>query len=244
MPDLRVEALERAAARHWQAPDIEPLGEWQLRAAAGFTGRANSALPLGDPGCPLPEAVTAVEQWYRARDLRPMIVLPDGAGPAHLKNLLTERAWFPRPGPAFVMLADTESLPASKAEVEFTPEPDAAFLGLYRYRGQDLPPIARTLLMSAPWQAFGSIRRDGQAVAVGRVSVAEDLGVLTAVEVDPAYHRQGLGTAITAGLAAAAAAQGAQRILLQVETGNDPARALYLRCGFQDSHRYQYMMAP
>jgi N-acetylglutamate synthase len=248
-PNPRVEALERAAARHWQAPDTEPLGEWSLRAAAGFTGRANSALPLGDPGGPLPDAVTAVEAWYRARDLRPMIVLPDGAGPAHLKNLLTERAWFPRPGPAFVMLADTESLPASQSETEFTAEPDDAFLGLYRYRGQDLPPIARTLLMSAPWQAFGSIRRDGQAAAVGRVSVARDengtlLGMLTAVEVNAADQRQGLGTAITAGLAAAAAAQGAQRILLQVETGNDPARALYLRCGFQDSHRYQYMMAP
>ena len=53
----RVEDLERAAALHWQAPETEPLGEWRLRAAAGFTGRANSALPLGDPGLPLPEAV-------------------------------------------------------------------------------------------------------------------------------------------------------------------------------------------
>jgi ribosomal protein S18 acetylase RimI-like enzyme len=248
-PGPHVEDLERAAARHWQAPDTEPLGEWQLRAAAGFTGRANSALPLGDPGCPLPEAVTTVEEWYRRRDLRPMIVLPQGAGPAHLEDHLTERGWLPRPGPAFVMIADTESLSASQGDVELAPEPDAAFLGLYRYRGQDLPPIARTLLMSAPWQAFGSIRRDRRAVAVGRVSVARQgngtpLGVLTAVEVDRACRRQGLGTAITAGLAAAAATRGARRILLQVETGNDPARALYLRCGFGDSHRYHYMMAP
>jgi len=244
MPDPRIEALERAAARHWQAPDIAPLGEWQLRAAAGFTGRANSALPLGDPGCPLPAAVTAVEQWYRRRDLRPMIVLPQGTGPDQLENHLNERRWAPRPGPAFVMLAEVAALPASPADVEFAPEPDEAFLRLYRYRGQDLPPIARTLLMSAPWQAFGRIRRDGRAVAVGRVSVADDLGVLTAVEVDPAYHRQGLGTAITAGLAAAAARQGARRILLQVETSNEAARALYFRCGFTDSHRYHYMMAP
>ena len=41
--------------------------------------------------------------------------------------------------------------------MRFSSEPDAAFLGLYRYRGQDLPPIARTLMMSAPWQAFGTI---------------------------------------------------------------------------------------
>ena len=244
MPDRRIEDLERAAALHWQAPETEPLGEWRLRAAAGFTGRANSALPVGDPGLPLAEAVTAVEDWYRRRDLRPMIVLPQGAAPDPLERLLAERSWVPRPGPAFVMTADVADIPASTVGVHLAPEPDTAFLGLYRYRGQDLPPIARTLLMSAPWQAFGSIRRDGRAVAVGRVSVADDLGVLTAVEVDQACHRQGLGTVITAGLAAAAAAQGATRILLQVETGNDPARALYLRCGFQDSHRYQYMMAP
>jgi len=99
MPDPRIEALERAAARHWQAPETEPLGEWLLRAAAGFTGRANSALPLGDPGCPRPEAVTAVEAWYRRRALPPMIVLPHGAGPGPLEDLLTERGWFPAPVP-------------------------------------------------------------------------------------------------------------------------------------------------
>ena len=129
MPDPRVEDLERAAALHWQAPETEPLGEWLLRAAAGFTGRANSALPVGDPGLPLPEAVTAVEDWYRHRDLRPMIVLPSvldrGAGPDPLEDLLAERAWVPRSGPAFVMLADIAALSASQPDVEFAPEPDA-----------------------------------------------------------------------------------------------------------------------
>jgi hypothetical protein len=96
MPDPKIQALERDAARHWQAPDTEPLGEWLLRAADGFTGRANSALPLGDPGRPLPEAVTAVAEWYRRRGLRPMIVLPQGAAPDHLENHLNERGWLPR----------------------------------------------------------------------------------------------------------------------------------------------------
>jgi N-acetylglutamate synthase len=240
----RVEDLERAAALHWQAPETEPLGEWRLRAAAGFTGRANSALPLGDPGLPLPEAVAAVEAWYRRRGLPPMIVLPQGAGPDPLPAYLAERSWVPRPGPAFVMTADIADPPACPADVRFSPEPDAAFLGLYRYRGQDLPPIALTLMMSAPWQAFGTISQAGRTVACGRISVAGDLGVLTAVEVDAACRRQGLGAAITSALAAAAAGQGARRILLQVETGNAPARALYQRCGFRDSHRYHYVIAP
>jgi GNAT superfamily N-acetyltransferase len=243
-PNPRVEDTERAAALHWQAPETEPLGEWRLRAAAGFTGRANSALPVGDPGLPLAEAVTAVEDWYRHRDLRPMIVLPQGAAPEPLESLLAERSWVPRPGPAFVMTAEVADIPASTIGARFAAEPDEAFLGLYRYRGQDLPPIARTLMMSAPWQAFGTIGRDGRAVACGRVSVAGEWGALTAVEVDPACRRQGLGAAITSALATAAAGHGARRILLQVETGNAAARALYSRCGFRDSHRYHYMLAP
>jgi N-acetylglutamate synthase len=44
--------------------------------------------------------------------------------------------------------------------------------------------------------------------------------------------------------AAAAADRGASRVLLQVETDNAPARALYSRCGFRESHRYHYMLAP
>ena len=250
---MDIEDLERAAARHWQAPETERLGGWLLRAAEGFTGRANSALPLGDPGVPLPEAVAAVQDWYRRRALPPMIVVPgaldQGIPPGHLQNLLTERGWLPRPGPAFVMTAPIADIPVrTSTDVHLDPEPDESWLALYHYRGQDLPPIARTLLMSAPWQAFASVHRDGRAVACGRISVAgapgEQWGVITAVEVDPAWQRQGLGAALTSVLAAAAAGRGARRVLLQVETGNAPARALYFRCGFRDSHRYHYMIAP
>ena len=47
------------------------LGSWLLRADGGFTGRANSALPLGDPGLPLAGAVDEVEAWYRAAGCHP-----------------------------------------------------------------------------------------------------------------------------------------------------------------------------
>ncbi|MFY9930856.1 MAG: GNAT family N-acetyltransferase [Streptosporangiaceae bacterium] len=243
---MNIGDLERIAARHWQAPDIGRLGEWWLRAAGGFTGRANSALPVGDPGMPLPEAVDAVEAWYSERGLPPMIVLFAGDRPHPLEPLLAERAWVPRQDPAFVMtaaIADILSL-GPAADVHLESEPDEAFMTLYRYRGQDLPPIAHTLLMSSPWQAFGSIRRDGRTVAVGRVSVADGWAGLTAIQVDASCQRQGLGRAISIGLAAAAAEVGVRNILLQVGVHNAPARALYFRCGFQDSHRYRYLLAP
>jgi GNAT superfamily N-acetyltransferase len=104
--------LERVAAAHWRGTEEEWLGQWLLRAAGGFTGRANSALPLGDPGLPLGEAVDYVTRWYADRGLRPMIALPvplDAATPAsELDAELVRRCWPERGSPAFVMVADID----------------------------------------------------------------------------------------------------------------------------------------
>ncbi|MGC5411252.1 GNAT family N-acetyltransferase, cg3035/Rv0428c family, partial [Streptomyces sp. DT225] len=59
--------LARVTARAWQPVESEPLGDWLLRASAGFTRRANSVLPLGDPGMPLGEALARVREWYAER---------------------------------------------------------------------------------------------------------------------------------------------------------------------------------
>ena len=55
---VTIAELEAVAAQGWRAPEEAPLGGWLLRAAEGFTGRANSALAVGDPGLPLADALT------------------------------------------------------------------------------------------------------------------------------------------------------------------------------------------
>ncbi|MGH3393120.1 MAG: GNAT family N-acetyltransferase, cg3035/Rv0428c family, partial [Streptosporangiaceae bacterium] len=161
---VSIEELEVAAAGSWQAPEQERLGGWRLRAAAGFTGRANSALPTGDPGRPLPAAVEAVRAWYRARGLPPMISVPfPMAGPAGsaVDRYLDEQGWSVRNGAAIVMTAPPELIGGAAdgspepAAMTLAAEPDEDWLARYHYRGTALPPIARRLLLSAPWQAFG-----------------------------------------------------------------------------------------
>ncbi len=246
---VTIAELEAVAARGWRAPEEAPLGGWLLRAAEGFTGRANSALAVGDPGMPLAEALTGVCDWYAARGLPPMVAVPHPLGrpgDSQVDRFLSHRGWGVRSGPAVVMTAATAGVARSgpAAHAELRPEPDQAWLGLYHYRGEKLPPIARRLLLSAPFQAFASIRRDGGTVAIGRVAVAAGWGGLTAVEVHPGYRRTGLATAITAALAGAAAGQGAASLYLQVEEDNKAARALYARSGFTSHHRYHYRVAP
>ena len=68
--------LEQIAAEGWQPLEQASVGDWVLRAAAGFTGRANSVLPLGDPGRPLDEALAGVSSWYAERSLPPKIQVP------------------------------------------------------------------------------------------------------------------------------------------------------------------------
>jgi len=244
--------LERIASRHWRGTEEDRLGGWLLRAADGFTGRANSALPLGDPGLPLDDALAAVVRWYRARALPPMIAVPlplEGDAPCHqLDNHLSERSWPTRPGPALVMVADLATVPRAAGlpagtEFRVDAEPDHLWLAEHAQKKRQ-PPVTRTVLMSAPAQEFASIRDGGEVLAIGRLSIADGWAGITAVEVSGARRRSGLGRALTSAICAEGAARGARRVFLQVEADNLPARTLYERCGFRYSHRYHYRVAP
>jgi N-acetylglutamate synthase len=246
---MTIVELEAVAAKGWRAPEEARLGQWLLRAAGGFTGRGNSALAAGDPGMPLSRAVASVCRWYADRGLPAMVAVPYPLGcpdDSPVDRFLGQEGWRIRRGPAVVMTAPAADVArtGSADQVHVAAEPDEAWLEMYHYRGRQLPPIARQLLLSAPFQAFASIRRSGSIVAIGRVAVADGWGGLTAVEVHPDHRRTGLATAITAALAGVAAEHGAASIYLQVENHNEAARALYARCGFTDHHGYHYRVAP
>src|SRR4051812_3981757 len=46
------EELTRITSRGWPATESVALGDWELRAAGRFTGRANSVAVTGSPGLP------------------------------------------------------------------------------------------------------------------------------------------------------------------------------------------------
>jgi N-acetylglutamate synthase len=249
---ISIDDLERAAAPGWRAIEEERLGDWLLRAADGFTGRANSALPVGDPGCPLCDAIDAVRQWYAARGLPAMIAVPYPTGrPAGsaLDRQLARLGWSIRADGATVMTAEplqvAERCGQYPVRVDFDADPDTGWLRRYHYRGDDLPPVAVRVLTSAPWQAFASVRADGETIAIGRVAGSGGWAGLTAIEVDPACRRRRLGTVVTAALARHAAERGGfGQLYLQVADDNSGARALYHRLGFADHHGYHYRIAP
>src|SRR5207302_762177 len=140
-----------------------------------FTRRGNSALPLGDPGLPLPQAVEAVERWYADRELPPRLQLPLSSGAAALADVLSGRGWR-REMAVHVMTA--ELAPVLRAtrgsvspDVRVDEEPDDAWLAVYRSGEGPLPDAGpRELLVNHADAGFASIRLDEECVAIARAA--------------------------------------------------------------------------
>ncbi|OWA16516.1 GNAT family N-acetyltransferase [Streptomyces sp. CS159] len=244
-PATSYEELARVAARAWRPVESERLGGWELRAAGGFTRRANSVLPLGDPGLPLDEALTAVRRWYGERGLPAYVQTATGAeGTQELLCAELERRGWVREVTAEVWtggLAPVADL-AEGTGVVLSREADEAWLARYRRKG--VSDVALRVLGSGPSVWFATVPGADDPAAIGRCVVDGRWASFAAVEVDPARRRRGLATAVMAALARRALDEGASAAWLQVETDNAAARALYARMGFAAHHAYHHYREP
>ncbi|MFI1185279.1 GNAT family N-acetyltransferase [Streptomyces californicus] len=236
--------LAAVTARAWRPVESERLGDWRLRAAGGFTRRANSVLPLGDPGLPTGEALDRVRAWYAERSLPPYVQTATGAaGTQELLCAELERHGWRREVTAQVRIAALAPVgdgAADVAAVRLTREPDAAWLSRYQRFSTPGPQVLR-VLGSGPSVWFAAVAGDGDAPdAIGRCVVDGRWAGFMAVEVAPERRRRGLATAVMTALARRALDEGASAAWLQVEEENEGARALYDGMGFALHHSYHH----
>ncbi len=237
-----IAALELVADAAWPAPVREHLGQWILRAADGWTGRANSALPIGDAGQPLDQAVDAVRRWYEERDLLPTINVPLPLR-RDVNDVLTKLAWSASP-PNLVQVASVSDLVTGwsggdPAHLSLETTPSAEFLAVAAARKQSLPAAAQHVLTAVPDVRFAEVRDEGGALlAMARGAVIDGWLHLGLVEVDEASRRRGHARRVSQALAHWAAGVGATRALLQVEEHNIAAVNLYAGLGFSTHHHY------
>ncbi|MGZ4781513.1 MAG: GNAT family N-acetyltransferase [Oryzihumus sp.] len=245
---LSVEDLQRVMVEGWAPVERARLGDWVLRAAGGFTGRANSVLPLGDPGLPLPEAVARAEDWYAARGLPPRFLVAGPVGFAmaedRLGALLLDRGYH-ETNRSVVMtsaaqvVADTS---AGAADVEVAEELTPQWLDAYARQREVVPGSTQSVLSGSPGQLFASAAVGGRVVALARLGlVAGGWAGLYGVWVDPEHRGHGLARALTGALAARAVARGTRSLYLQTLHANEPAVGLYSSLGFSSHHSYSYL---
>ncbi|MFF2224221.1 GNAT family N-acetyltransferase [Streptomyces globisporus] len=243
-PAASFQELAAVTARAWQPVESEALGDWRLRAAGGFTRRANSVLPLGDPGLPLGEAFGRVRRWYEERGLPAYVQTATGAeGTQELLCAELEQHGWRREVSAEVRIAALTPLGDREAEVSavrLTREPDAAWLARYQRFSTPGPHVLR-VLGSGPSVWFATVPGSGDAPdAIGRCVVDGRWAGFMAVEVAPEQRRRGLATTVMTALARRALDEGASAAWLQVEEDNEGARALYDGMGFAGHHRYHH----
>ncbi|MDO0925875.1 GNAT family N-acetyltransferase [Streptomyces sp. TG1A-8] len=242
--------LARIASRAWRPVESEWLGEWELRAASGFTRRANSVLPLGAPGLALDAALAAVRRWYGERGLPAYVQAATGAEGTQelLCAELERRGWIREVSAelwvgALAPVADR----AGGTGVALSRTVDGAWLA--RYRREGVSEVALRVLGSGPSVWFATVPGTGDAdgavpAAVGRCVVDGRWAGFAAVGVAPGRRRQGVATEVMAALARRALDEGASAAWLQVEADNEGARALYTALGFAPHHAYHHYRAP
>lgn len=239
---ISVTRLEHACADAWPAQVDEPLGEWRLRAAGGFTGRANSALAVGDPGRDLPAALTAVCEFSHHHAISPLLQTVRG-GP--IEHALPALGWAPqddRPagGEVAVLLGPAVPpvpVPGHRVEVRAEPTPGWWELTVGRQQPTD---AERGVLTGGDPVGYGLVTGpDGTRGAV-RGALGGGLLFVARLAVRPQHRRTGLATALMAGIGTWGERHGAPACVLQVSADNTAALTLYERLGFREHHRYRY----
>ena len=248
-----IRTVEELAANAWPAEVVQVVGGWRLRYAQGVTRRANSVLAneIGDT-LGLEERLEIVEGFYRRRRLPSRFQMCPASQPANLDSVLAARG-YRQTDVTLVETADLERMLALAGEfaaagVSIHDTPGKAWFGAYRetLHGSGTAAAARrrVMLRIGPPAGYALLRLDGEPAAVA-LGVAERgwLGVFCVATL-PAFRRRGAARILMSALGAWGRTAGARRVYLQVEEGNEAARALYAGLGFETLYRYHYREGP
>lgn len=255
---VSVDDLQKLMAKGWVATTQSGLGDWVLRSASGYTGRANSVLVVGDSTLPVDKAIDFSERWYAERDASALFQLPGEqgfevadhpVGAALLERGYVAGAGRPDWDRVLVMTAPsagvpsltTESAPV-QAEGVLSPE----WLMTYAEQRPVVPGVTEAVLSGSEGQLFLSVRHpSGRGIiALARMAIHPGWGGIYGVWVHPEHRRQGLATAMTSAMALVAKENTMAALYLQVSGDNADAISLYESLGFSVHHEYTYLARP
>ncbi len=238
-------ALEQIALPGWLAHH-EPLGEWTLRAAGGFTGRGNSCLAVGDPGLPFPAAAARIVAYAAEHDIPAWAQVITGS---REERGLARLGWAPAYVPTDVLVArlgdflgDTLPDPEAQVSEQLTTSWKRAYT---ESRPNEADPrILDMILAGQPPRAFASASSDTGIFAIARGHLNQTWLGLASIWTRADRRRRGWSRKLMVALGHWAARRGARNVYLQVASANADAVRAYEAMGFGPHHRYGYLAAP
>lgn len=239
-----VARLEGLCADAWPALVDEPLGAWRLRAARGFTGRANGAIAVGDPGLAVPAALDAVRAFAARHGVAPRAQVPIGSP---WDRAVAGAGWVldarhAAGAEVAVLVGELAALAevsrTAGGAVELLDRPDARWWDIAL--GRAPAPTEQAVLDPGAGTVFGLV----PGIGAVRGILVEDHLHLSRLVTRPEARRRGHAAALTAAAAGWGLRHGARWAVLQVALHNTAARAFYDRLGCVEHHRYRYLVPP
>ena len=236
-------AIELAGLQAWPGIEMERDGQWVLRAANGYTKRANSVQCL-DPadGENAAARLAAARRWFETRGIAPVFRVTPLTAPPILEAL---RSWV-----AFdhsrTMAMDLAGLDvAFDPRAELMAPDDPRFLSAQRvlqeYDDATVGKLSAVIAAIAVPAAGVVIRAgDGQPVAAALMDIADGIAIAGNVITASAERRRGCGGALMRSALAWAKQAGASFAALNVAADNPPALALYGSVGYAVAYDYHY----
>jgi GNAT superfamily N-acetyltransferase len=226
----RASVRQRVSAREaeiralplWLMPTTTPLGDWVMRLVTGERGRgsrrANSCLAVGDPGLPVLEAATRVQEFYAGHGRVAAMQVEVGSD---VEAALLDAGWDP-------------------GEPEDAPYLVGSLAMALRAAG----PADDVEATVEGTRLLATLRRGGVEVGRVRAELNDDWLGVHGLRVEEPERRLGLGRRLLAGLLEAGAEVGARTVWLEVDRCNTPAWMLYAGLGLREHHLCRYLAAP
>jgi ribosomal protein S18 acetylase RimI-like enzyme len=219
---VSVREAEVRALPLWVSPTTTPLGDWVMRLVTGERGRgsrrANSCLAAGDPGLPVLEAATRVQQFYAGHGRVATMQVEVGSD---VDASLTAAGWDP-------------------GEPEDAPYLVGSLVMALRAAGSG-DDVDVTVEET---RVLATMTRGGVEVGRVRGELNDDWLGVHGLRVEESERRQGLGSRLMAGLLEAGAEIGARTVWLEVDRCNTPAWMLYAGLGLREHHVCRYLTPP
>ena len=230
----RIIELEKLSDLTWPAQEIVEYGKWRLRISDGFSMRANSVLPIGEPPIDLASAVDEITNIYRENKIKPTFSIPLPIFD-ELDRYLEQNGWNIKIDANF-LVRDIGAIEASRDpqfSIEILDYPSKEWLEI----NSDQP--LEKIMRRYPAR-YGAIKIGEQVIAVGRIATLGGWSIVTRLFVNPSFRGKGVAKILMNNLLSAAVSDGATKVSLQVDNENGAALALYQSMGFTVHHKFVY----